>query len=63
MAYAPDPLMFNNPTVVYGDGSALWARGFAGARLQKADGVLFGATNNTMASGAWFGRRRFSTVL
>jgi hypothetical protein len=55
-AYAPDPLLFKNPTVVYGDGSALWARGFAGARLQKADGVLFGATNKYyggMIRGDW----------
>jgi outer membrane autotransporter protein len=32
--------VFKNPTAVYGGGTAVWARGFAGKRVQDADGVL-----------------------
>jgi hypothetical protein len=39
-AYASDTPVFKNPTVIYSDGTTIWARGFAGQRIQQADGVL-----------------------
>ena len=39
-AYSGEAMAFKNPTVIYGDGSAVWARGFGGNRLQSADGTV-----------------------
>jgi hypothetical protein len=39
-AYAPDAAVFKSPTVQYADGTTVWARDFAGQRVQQADGVL-----------------------
>jgi hypothetical protein len=39
-AYTSDPVVFKNPTAVYAGGTAVWARGFVGKRVQDADGVL-----------------------
>ena len=39
-AYAGETAVFKNPTAVYAGGTAVWARGFAGQRVQEADGVL-----------------------
>jgi outer membrane autotransporter protein len=36
-AYASDRLIFKNPSMVTGDGRAVWARGFGGQRIQQAD--------------------------
>ncbi len=44
-AYASDAVMFKNPTVQYSDGTALWARGFAGQRVQQVDGALLHTLN------------------
>jgi len=44
-AYSNEGMVFKNPTVIYGDGSAVWARGFAGSRVQQADGPLLHAAN------------------
>jgi outer membrane autotransporter protein len=44
-AYSNEGMVFKNPTVIYGDGSAVWARGFAGSRVQPADGALLHASN------------------
>ena len=37
--------MFKAPTVVQADGTAIWARGFGGNRVQQADVVLLRASN------------------
>ncbi|HTO64266.1 MAG TPA: autotransporter domain-containing protein [Bradyrhizobium sp.] len=58
-AYASDPIAFKAPTVVQSDGSAIWARGFAGVREQPADGVLFHASSQFyggMMGGDWLAR-------
>ena len=39
-AYSGEAMVFKNPTVIYSDGSAVWARGFAGNRVQPGDGTL-----------------------
>jgi outer membrane autotransporter protein len=39
-AYAGDAAVFKSPTALYAGGTAVWARGFAGKRVQDADGVL-----------------------
>ena len=39
-AYTSDAALFKSPTAVYAGGTAVWARGFAGKRVQDADGVL-----------------------
>jgi len=39
-AYAADQAVFKAPTVVHTDGTAIWARGFGGYRVQQADGEL-----------------------
>lgn len=44
-SYAGDTVAFKNPTAEYSDGTALWARAFAGQRVQQADGVLLRAQN------------------
>jgi hypothetical protein len=44
-AYSGEGVAFKNPTVVYADGSAMWGRGFAGQRVQQADGVQLRAVN------------------
>jgi hypothetical protein len=46
-AKAPsDAVLFKNPTVTTADGTTVWARGFYGRRLEKADGPsLANATN------------------
>jgi len=38
-AYAGDAMVFKAPTAVYVDGTAVWARGFAGQRIQQPDGT------------------------
>lgn len=48
-AYASDGPMYKAPTVIQSDGTAVWARGFGGQRIQQADGVLL---HNT---GTFFG--------
>ncbi len=45
LAYAGEAEVFKSPTAVYGDGTAIWARGFAGRRVQEADGVASRTTN------------------
>lgn len=45
-AYSGEAMVFKNPTAVYADGTAIWARGFGGERTQPADGVLLHATNS-----------------
>jgi hypothetical protein len=58
-AYSGQGLAFKNPTVVYGDGSAVWARGFAGQRIQQQDGVLLRTANlfyGGMIGGDWRAR-------
>jgi hypothetical protein len=44
-AYASDTAVFKSPTVAYHDGTVLWARGFAGQRVQQADGPLLHTLN------------------
>lgn len=44
-AYSGGSMAFKNPTVVYADGSAMWGRGFAGQRIQQADGPQQRAAN------------------
>jgi hypothetical protein len=44
-AYAGEAAVFNSPTAVYDGGTAVWARGFAGRRVQDADGVLLRTVN------------------
>ena len=50
-AYAADQAVFKAPTVVHADGTAIWARGFGGNRVQQADGVLL-RTSSTFYGGA-----------
>jgi hypothetical protein len=56
-AYADDStLPFKSPTVVYGNGTALWARGFAGEREQDADGAMLKTRNRFyggLLGGGW----------
>jgi outer membrane autotransporter protein len=56
-AYADaSALPFNAPTAVYGGGTAVWARGFAGERVQDADGALVHADNRFfggLIGGGW----------
>ncbi len=42
-AYSGEALAFKNPTVIYSDGSSVWARGFGGTRIQRDDGALLPA--------------------
>jgi hypothetical protein len=44
-AYASEAMVFKAPTAVSADGTTVWARGFAGQRIQQQDGVLFRNTN------------------
>jgi len=50
-AYAADQAVFKAPTVVHADGTAVWARGFGGYRVQQSDGALL-RTANTFYGGA-----------
>jgi len=55
-AYAGGAMPFRSPTVVYGDKAAVWARGFAGERVQQADGALLRTLNQFyggMVGGDW----------
>ena len=55
-AYASDGAVFKNPTVHYSDGTTVWGRGFAGQRMQQADGVLLHTLNQFyggMIGGDW----------
>jgi hypothetical protein len=55
-AYAGDAMVFKNPTVQYSDGTSVWARGFAGQRVQQEDGVLLHTLNQFyggMIGGDW----------
>ncbi|MEJ2375858.1 MAG: autotransporter outer membrane beta-barrel domain-containing protein [Pseudolabrys sp.] len=55
-AYASDNAVFKNPTVQYADGTTVWGRGFAGQRVQQADGVLLHTLNRFyggMVGGDW----------
>jgi autotransporter-like protein len=45
-AYAADHAAFKAPTVMHADGTTFWARGFAGQRIQQADGVILRNVNN-----------------
>jgi hypothetical protein len=45
LAYAGEANVFKSPTAVHADGTAIWARGFLGRRVQDADGVLLRTTN------------------
>jgi hypothetical protein len=38
-------MVFKNPTVQYSNGTSVWARGFAGQRVQQEDGVLLHTLN------------------
>jgi hypothetical protein len=49
-AYAGEAAVFKNPAAVYAGSTAIWARGFAGKRVQDADGVLL-RTENTFYGG------------
>ena len=49
-AYAGEAAVFNSPTAVYAGGTAVWARGFAGRRVQDADGVLLRTVNRFCVS-------------
>jgi outer membrane autotransporter protein len=40
-----DTIAFKNPTMVYGDGRSVWARGFVGERYQHADDTSVRAKN------------------
>lgn len=44
-AYAGDAVVFKAPTATYADGTSVWARGFAGQRVQQQDGTLPRNTN------------------
>jgi hypothetical protein len=44
-AYASEAAVFKAPTLTYADGTTVWARGFAGQRIQQQDGVLFRTAN------------------
>jgi hypothetical protein len=44
-AYAGETLAFKSPTAVYLEGTAVWARGFAGQRIQQQDGALLRTVN------------------
>jgi hypothetical protein len=44
-AYAADLAVFKAPKVVYAEGFAIWAKAFAGERIQEAEGVLLRNTN------------------
>jgi hypothetical protein len=56
-AYANDStLPFKSPTVVYRDGTAIWARGFVGERVQNAEGPLLETHNRFyggLLGGGW----------
>ena len=55
-AYASDAAVFKNPTVQYSDGTTVWGRGFAGQRVQQADGILLRTLNQFyggMVGGDW----------
>jgi hypothetical protein len=46
-AKAPnDAVMFKNPSVAFGTGSMIWARGFLGQRVQEADGLVLRNVTN-----------------
>ena len=44
-AYASEAMAFKAPTASYADGTTVWARGFAGQRIQQQDGVLLRNAN------------------
>ena len=49
-------MVFKNPTVQYSNGTSVWARGFAGQRVQQEDGVLLHTLNQFyggMIGGDW----------
>jgi hypothetical protein len=56
-AYVDDSMLpFKSPTLVYGNGTALWARGFVGERVQDAAGTLLETHNRFyggMLGGGW----------
>ena len=55
-AYASSAAVFKNPTVQYSDGTTVWGRGFAGQRVQQADGILLRTLNQFyggMVGGDW----------
>jgi hypothetical protein len=45
-AYASDRAVFKNLKVLYADGTAIWAGGFAGERIERADGESLRNTNH-----------------
>lgn len=44
-AYASEAAVFKAPTLTYADGTTMWARGFAGQRIQQQDGVVLRTAN------------------
>lgn len=55
-AYSGEAMFLKSPTVAYADGTTIWARGFAGQRVQQQDGVLLHAANlfyGGMIGGDW----------
>ena len=43
--YASEAAVFKAPTATYADGTTMWARGFAGQRIQPQDGLLLRHSN------------------
>lgn len=55
-AYSSEAMAFKAPTASYADGTTIWARGFAGQRIQQQDGVLLRTVNlfyGGMIGGDW----------
>lgn len=44
-AYASEAAVFKAPTLTYADGTTMWARGFAGQRIQQQDGLMLRTAN------------------
>jgi hypothetical protein len=44
-AYAGEAAVFKAPTLSYADGATVWARGFAGQRIQQQDGLVLRTAN------------------
>jgi hypothetical protein len=57
-AKAPsDAVLFKNPTVTTADGTTVWARGFYGQRLEKADGPSLANVTNFYGGAIGFDRQ------
>ncbi len=53
---ASEAVVFKNPTASTADGAAIWARGFGGERIQRADGSTLGGTDNFYGGAIGFDR-------